>query len=284
MHLPSAATLLGLASLLLRAPSRAQDQVELEVAWGPIASTTYRLPERFPVVRAIFEAGAAAPRASVPVESLRVLLPEAGVLADADPGAMWTLGVDRVLPLLAKLHPGVTRRLRHAHAPPAETARRQGGDGPPGWSAPAVEGGRATLLRSSQEELAVLLRVHVEWELIPGELYFLPAQFEGLLVWDRRSDRPRSLHLALPSRDTNFDLNYADRVDIGHLPLMQVATAGAVPAGSEAEPARQRLRESFYPSARIRWRSLAEALARARENGRRLHVLQLFGTFDDESC
>ena len=29
---------------------------------------------------------------------------------------------------------------------------------------------------------------------------------------------------------------------------------------------------------------VAEAFSRAKENGRRIHVMQLFGTFDDESC
>jgi hypothetical protein len=161
--------------------------------------------------------------------------------------------------------------------------RRQGDD-PNDWRAPAVEGGRATVVRSDESELVILLRVHVEFELIPGELFLLPSQFEGRLVWDRVEDKLRSLHLALPPRDTNYDLNYQNSVDIGYLPLMQVATAGAAAAGPEADHARQQLRLAFYPSARIQWRTLADALARAKENGRRLHVMQLFGTFDDESC
>lgn len=275
------------ALLLVLAPAvdaRGQDTVELEAAWGPIASSTYHFTERHPAVARAFGAGPTTPRAAHPLDALRALLPPADVLAGTAADAVWVLDVDLVLPFLAQLHPGVTSRLRHAHPPGdlAEILRKQGDLAI--WTPPAVEGGRASLLRATEDELAVLLRVHVEFELIPDQLFFLPAQFEGHLVWDRIDDRPRSFHLALPPRNTNFDINYEHTADIGYLPLMQVATAGAAPAGPEAEPARQRMRESFYPACRIQWRSLADAFARAKENGRRLHVMQLFGTFDDESC
>ena len=67
----------------------------------------------------------------------------------------------------------------------------------------AVEGGRGTLLSVTDEELEILVRVHVEFELIAGEMHLLPAQFEGRLQWDRGADRPSSFHLRLPPRDTN---------------------------------------------------------------------------------
>lgn len=254
------------------------DTVELEAAWGPIASSTYHLREQHSAVAEAMDAGPRTPRARHSVDALRALLPP----PDAD--VLWDLDPRCVTPFLSQLHPGVTPRLRHAHLPARleEMLRDQGTLDE--WTPKAIEGGRGTVLRATEKELAVLLRVHVEFELVPDEMFLLPAQFEGLLVWDRATDRPRSFHLALPSRDTNFDLNYRDSVDIGHLPLMQVATPGASAAGPEADAARRRLRESFYPSAKIRWRPLAEALARAKANGRRLHVMQLFGTLDDESC
>jgi len=104
--------------------------------------------------------------------------------------AVWELGVELVLPFLAQIHPGVTQRLRHAHIPEdlAEILLAQGDD-PDFWPAPAVEGGRATLRWRTEDDLALLLRVHVEFELIPDQLHFLPAQFEGHLVWDRAADR-----------------------------------------------------------------------------------------------
>ncbi len=281
---PVAASVLALALAPLVDARPAQDTVALEAAWGPIVSSTYDLHQKPDVARAL-GAGPATTRAEYPLEALRALLPPADVLAQDDAEVVWELDVERVLPFLAQLHPGVTKRLRHAHVPEdlAEILREQGDD-PAGWTPPAVEGGRATLLSKTEDELAVLLRVHVEFELIPERLYFLPAQFEGHLVWDRAADRARCFHLALPPRDTNYDINYVGAADIGYLPRMLVATKGAEPAGADAEPARQRMRESFYPALRIRWRSLAEAQARAEEDGRRLHVIQLFGTFDDESC
>ena len=258
--LARSALLLAVASPAVTGPQDAPATFELVAAWGPVESDTYRVAARHPAVARAMNAGPATPRATFDARMLRPFLPR----EDARVGAVWEVAVDDALPFLALLHPGVSKEMR--------------------FEGPAVEGGRATLLRQDAEELAVLVRVHVEFELIPRDLQFLPAQFEGHLVWDRAADRPRSFHLALPPRDTNFDINYKNDVDIGYLPLMQVATEGARPAGPEAEPARQRMRESFYPSSRIRWRSLEEALARARENGRRLHVMQLFGTLDDESC
>ncbi len=254
--------------------------LEFEAAWGPVESSTYRFMEHHAAVAEAMGAGPSTPNARHAVETLRALLPP----SDARPDAVWEVDVATVLPLLAQLHPSVTGRLRHAHPPPDLEALLAAQGGKHQYLAPAVEGGRATLLSADEARLAVLLRVHVEFELIPGEMWFLPAQFEGHLEWDRAADRPLGFHLALPPRNTNWDINYKQSVDIGYLPLMQVATPGARAAGPEAEPARQRLREAFYPASRIQWRTLPDALARAKQNGRRLHVLQLFGTFDDESC
>jgi hypothetical protein len=229
--------------------------------WGPVQTSTYHLGALFPAVEEAMTAGPTAPEALHSWSSLETLLPIGAV----GPEDVWELDPAKLTPFLAQLHPGVRTRLRHRN--------------------PAVEGGRATLLRATPEELEILLRVHVEFELLPDELHFLPAQFEGRLVWDCVNLRPKSFHLALPPRDTNYDLNYRNSIDIGYLPLMQVSSEGATRAsGPEAEAARARLRASFYPSDRIEWHSLEEALARAKKSGRRLHVMQLFGTLDDESC
>ena len=250
---------LALLPLLLAAPG---ETVELHAAWGPVASSTYRLHHQFEEVSARLSAGPRTPVALHPSSALKALLP-IGATAPTD---VWALDVDEVLPFLAQLDPGVTKELRH--------------DGP------AVEGGYATLLRATPEALEVLLRVHVEFELVEDELWLLPAQFEGHLVWDCVANAPRSFHLALPSRDTNYDLCYGRTIDIGHLPLMTVGTAGSArPTGAAADAARARLRAAFYPSDRIAWHaSLADAFAAAQESGKRLHVMQLFGTLDDESC
>ncbi len=277
-----------LPALGLAAGGQGQDSpaetIECKAAWGPVESSVYPTVRENAAVKREIESGPRIPVASHELDVFRALLPtDEAVLLDDE--VVWEIDVERLLPFLRQLHPGVTTRMRHARPPAdlAEILRRQGDD-PDLWPPRSIEGGRATWLHRSDDELAILVRVHVEFELVPGELYLLPAQFEGRLVWDRRADRPKSFHLALPPRNTNFDLNYLNSVDIGYLPLMEVATDGATPAGEDAEPARARLRSSFYRFSSIDWRPLDEALARARENGRRLHVVQLFGTLDDESC
>ena len=126
----------------------------------------------------------------------------------------------------------------------------------------------------------------LEFELVEDAMWLLPAQFEGHLVWSLERGAPERFHLHLPSRDTNYDINYRRSVDIGHLPEFGIGTPGHGPAaGDTIEAARKRLRAAFYPSDRIAWHaSLAEAIAAAEQSGRRLHVMQLFGTLDDESC
>lgn len=257
--------------------------VECVARWGPVESSVYPQVRKAKAVRAIFEAGAVTPKTTHDSASLRALLP-ADPTAAKD-GDVWEIDVEKVLPFLKQLHPGVTPRMRHARPPErlAEILRAQGDD-PAKWPARSIEGGRATWIARSDAKLELLLRVHVEFVLEEEHMVFLPSQFEGHLVWDRANDAPVSFHLSLPPRNTNFDLNHRGSVDIGYLPLMQVATEGAERAGASADEARTRLRKSFYAHERIQWRTLEDALARAKENGRRLHVLQLFGTLDDESC
>lgn len=241
------------------APVRAPEPLELTAAWEPFTSSTYDFMNRHAEVREIMSAGPTTPVASYAPEAFLPLVPG----RRKPVGTVWEIDVADVIPFLAQLHPGATPRLRH--------------------KGPAVEGGRAVLLSKSAEEFEILLRVHCEFELISGEMHLLPAQFEGHLVWDRLIGEPKSFHLALPPRDTNFDIYYKRSIDIGFIPRMELASTGAEPAGEHADAARAQFRESFY-GPQVRWRSLAEALARARISGKPLHVMQLFGTLDDESC
>lgn len=244
----------------------AEGTLPLKAVCSPVASSTYELHREHDEVARTLSALPAVPDASVSVDALRRWLP----VGAREVGEVWEFPVARALPILANLHPGVTAELRHARGP----------------FSPAVEGGRATLVRSTATELELLVRVHVEFELVADKMWLLPAQFEGHLVWDCKRNLPREFHLGLPSRDTNYDLNYKNSIDIGHLPELAIGIPGQGPAQGEAiEAARKRLRAAFYPSARINWHeSLPDALAAAERSGKRLHVMQLFGTLDDESC
>lgn len=294
--------------------SETSGAIECHAAWGPVKSSVYPLVRARDGVEEQIGSGPRTLTQSHPVTSFRALLPPAASPAptggeggsgvargkghggdhpvtdettDATPELerVWEIDVAHVLPFLKQLHPGATERMRFGRIPAdlAKIMRDQGSD-PAEWSPKSVEGGRATLISRTDAELAVLLRVHMEFELVPDEVFLMPSQFEGTLIWDRVAHKPKSFHLALPPRDTNYDLSAYHAIDIGYLPLMQVATDKAVRSGAEADAARERLRRSFYPSARIEWRSLEEGLARAKKSGRRLHVVQLFGTLDDESC
>ncbi len=280
-------TVLALSIFFVQDPGAAgaatqpEPTLETVAEWGPVHSSTYTIVARFEDAREAMESGPAVAKAKHAILKLRELLPPKGTAV----GEVWNIDAAPVLPMLAQFHAGVTSRLRHANPPQSaidklgeEVARKR-------YMTPAVEGGRATLLSLDDDQFEVLLRVHVEFELIPKKMWLLPAQHEGVMIWDRKSNKPISLHLRLPPRDTNFDINHhKGGADIGYLPLMQVATAGAKPAGPKADAARQLLRESFYPASKIQWRTLADAFARAKDNGRMLHVMQLFGTLDDESC
>ncbi|MEO6708537.1 MAG: hypothetical protein ABIP42_03115, partial [Planctomycetota bacterium] len=152
----------------------------------------------------------------------------------------------------------------------------------------------ATLLRADST-LDVLLRVHAEFALVADRVLFTPAQFEARLVVDPRARRVVSFSLAVPDRDTNVDINVREelregnwigRADIGYVPRLGLATRTEAPGLPDAElaAARARLARSFYPFASIDWKPLAQAWASARATKRPLHVVQLFGTIDDESC
>jgi len=240
-------------------PARPPAPITLFAEWQPVVSSTYDFMNRHVEVAEIMSAGARTPEATYAPEVFLPLLPSERKAV----GDVWTIDVSDVLPFLRQLHPSATPKLRHVGS--------------------AVEGGRATLLSRTREELEVLLRVHCEFELVAREMYLLPAQFEGRLLWDRVVREPKAFHLALPPRDTNFDVSYGRSVDIGFIPRMQVASANARPARDDANGARARLREAFY-GPQVEWRPLGDALARAQESGKRLHVMQLFGTLDDESC
>jgi hypothetical protein len=193
-------------------------------------------------------------------------------------GETWPVPRDAVLPFLRQIHPGARAELHHGFG--------------------AYPGAFACLRAVSEEHVEVLFRAHAELELEGGVTY-TPAQLEGRLVLERASGRPLALSIALPDRDTNVDVNVPMEprpdvpeggflADIGWVPRMEVASVPAAPiAWTSSIPdvdARARLARRFYPFARVDWLPFDEAVAAARELGKPLHVVVLFGALDDESC
>ena len=272
-------------------------------------SSTYGIP-REPALLSILDPGPANARASYTWSDIVPLLPRAGT----EPGSVWAVEVEPLLVFLRQLHPSATGELHVyvyqvplAQLPPTVTLlqsrggdfdvaqlRAQGVESVKVVNPQAPMGCFATLLRADST-LDVLLRVHAEFELAPDRVLFTPAQFEARLVVDPTAKRVVSFSLSVPDRDTNVDINVMDenrggdrtgRADIGYVPRLALETRAAPPElpATKLAAARARLARSFYPFASIEWKPLSEAWERARATKRPLHVVQLFGTLDDESC
>jgi hypothetical protein len=253
-------------------PCLAEDaSLELEAAWEPCKDSLYHLFERTPVLRS--------PRPSerrrrYDAAAFRPFLPREPVA----PGAVWGVEGEAVLAFLTQFHPGA--RLR--------------GD----FFGGEVPGTFAILRAVGPDSLEILLRAHAVLHLEGGVIY-KPAQFEGRLVLGREKGELRSFTLALPSRDTNVDVNVPlerERgappgtmvADIGWVPRMELTSgATAAPAWTHVVPddeARLALRRAFYPFAALDWLPFEEAVRAARDQEKPLHLVLLFGCLDDDSC
>jgi hypothetical protein len=256
----------------------AETALELQAFWEPCKDSLYHLFEETPVLR---EPHPSELRRSYGAEDFRPFLPREPVAL----GVPWSVDGEAVLAFLSQFHPGA--RLR------AEL----GGEVPGTW---------ALLRAAGPEAFEILLRAHAVLQLEDGVVY-KPAQFEGRLVLGRDGTL-RSFTLALPSRDTNVDVNvpqatkpdevwvdeHGERVtstfaaDIGWVPRMELTSgAAAAPVWTHAVPdedARLALRRAFYPFAALDWLPFDEAVLASRERKKPLHLVLLFGCLDDDSC
>ncbi len=248
--------------------------IELRAEGTPFTDSRYRFAERFPLVRDFRPARATA-RHDAAV--FRALLPDRPVRV----GETWRPDPEAAIAFLRQVHPGATASLHH-------------GAGAHGIAAP----GTVALLRAVDARHAeIALRVHAEFRLDgdggPGTSYLTPAQFRGHLVIDRARSVVTHFSLGLPDAPSNVDLNIARGegviADIGRIACLRVATDAPRPTidattAIDDATAAQALARAFYPVADIEWLPLPQALARATETGKPLHVVTLFGPLLDESC
>lgn len=246
--------------------------LELRAAWEPCRTSTYGLFESTPVLRA---PAPARERASYGGELFRPFLPSGPVAL----GEVWAVEKSAVLPFLRQFHAGA-----------ALEGHFNGGEAP---------GTYACLRAVSEQAFEILLRAHAVFELADGVIY-KPAQFEGRLVVERPSGKLLAFQLALPSRDTNVDVNVPMEyesggkavrgfgADIGWVPRMELASGDLPVLGWREqipeEDARLALRRSFYTFAALDWLPFEEAVLRAHETEKPLHLVLLFGALDDDSC
>lgn len=247
-----------------------ESELELAATWEPCRTSTYGLFASTPALRAPAPARA---RDRYDGALFRPFLPRGPVAL----GEVWEVEGRAVLDFLQQFHAGAVLQ-----------ARFNGGE---------VPGTYACLRAVSERYFEILLRAHAAFELEDGVVY-KPAQFEGRLIVERASGALVWFRLELPSRDPNVDVNvpYIEAgskvegfsADIGWVPRMELAS-GEPPAleWSQEFPlvdARQELRTHFYAFATLGWLPFEEAVLRAHEEKKPLHLVLLFGALDDDSC
>ncbi len=248
--------------------------LELDAFWEPCRESKYGLFEESEPLRDVRPAEKRRRHVS---EEFAAFLPREPVGV----GDVWEVDAAAVLPFLRQFHGGARAELHHGFG--------------------AAPGAYACLRAADPRRAEVLFRAHAEFELENGVRY-TPAQFEGRVVLDHVADKLVSFQLALPSRNPNVDVNvpmeFADSpegprrrrnaADIGWVPRMELVGGEPAPVESTKsisdDDARALLAGRFYAFAAIEWRSFDEAVLRARELGKPLHVVVLFGALDDESC
>lgn len=239
--------------------------LELRVNWAPYKKSLCGLFEQTPALRAPVPARE---RESYGGAAFRALLPREPVAL----GEVWKVEDGATLGFLRQFHAG------------AKLKSSEKGE---------VAGTYACLRAVSEDAVEVLLRTHAVFEFDDG-MVFKPAQYEGRLLLGRADGALRAFHLELPSRDPNADVirrataRRITKSDIGWVPRMEL-TSGAVPAVAwqqqvPDEEARLALRRSFYAFAKLDWLPFDEAVLRARETRKPLHLVVLVGALDDDSC
>ncbi len=141
--------------------------------------------------------------------------------------------------------------------------------------------------------------VNMEWEqalelfnLDASGVRLLPAEFAGRLVLNRTEGVVVEFSLALPSRNSNVDVNAFRAADVAFIPRMELSTLSSGLSTHEItwetaiteEEARKKLATAFYKFAEIEWTPIEDTVELAKGTNRPIHALVLFGTLDDESC
>ena len=245
--------------------------LEVHAKWEGFADSVYGVYKRNPLLQNLAPAAATA---SHPMMAFRPFLPKEPVGV----GDTWRVRTKDVVPILGQFHEGATH---HLH------------------SGQGIRGGWACLRAVGPTRAEIVFRLHADIQLTEGptafsSAWFTPAQFAGHLVIDRETRTVRSFHLYLPPRNSNVDVNVPHGIgfiaDIGYIPCMELR------GGTPAEPAenytetitskdaRGRLARRFYPCTEVGWTDAPTALTRAKQSGKPIHVVILFGSLDDESC
>ena len=272
------------------APFKNSTGVQVQAHWDPIADATYNLhqltQEQFDRLKArwpeavnmeweqaleLFNPKPVHPLKNYSQTDFQVFLPP----STANVGDVWELDPKGILPFLCQFHPGATTEI-------TVSSHRT----------PKSDGAKACLRAISPNYAEIVLRIHAQFMLDASSVRLLPAQFAGRLVLNRTEGVVVEFSLALPSRNSNVDVNAFRAADVAFIPRMELSTLSSglstheitwETAITEGE-ARKKLATAFYKFAEIEWIPIEDTVELAKETNRPIHALVLFGTFDDESC
>ncbi len=264
--------------------------LQVQAHWEPIADATYnlhqltqeqfdrlkaRLPEpvnmEWEQVLELFNPKPAHPLRNYSQTDFQVFLPP----STANVGDIWELDPKRILPFLCQFHPGATTEITvFSHRTPKS------------------DGAKACLRAISPNYAEIVFRIHAQFVLDTSGIRLLPSQFAGRLVLNRTEGVIVEFSLALPSRNSNVDVNAFRAADVAFIPRMELSTLSSGLSTLEItwettiteKEARKKLATAFYKFAEIEWTPIEDTVKLAKETNRPIHVLVLFGTLDDESC
>ena len=268
--------------------------VQVQAHWEPIADATYNLhqptQEKFDRLKArwpepvnmeledaleLFNFKPLHPLKNYTTADFQVFLPP----SSTNVGDVWDLDPEGVLPFLRQFHPDATMDFKIY-------STKRGTYGSKG-----KKGAKACLRALSPEYAEITFRIHALFVLNGPDARFMPAQFAGRLVIDRSEGNVITFSLALPSRNSNVDINAFGVADIVFIPRMELSTSSSTPAREivwetaiTEEEARKKLATAFYKFAEIEWTPIEDTVELAKRTNRPIHALVLFGTLDDESC
>ncbi len=264
--------------------------LQVQAHWEPIADATYnlhqptqeqfdklkaRLPEpvnmEWEQVLELFNPKPAHPLRNYSQTDFQVFLPP----STANVGDIWELDPKRILPFLCQFHPGATTEItifsRRTHR---------------------SDGAKACLRAISPNYAEIVFRIHAQFVLDTSGIRLLPSQFAGRLVLNRTEGVIVEFSLALPSRNSNVDINAFRAADVAFIPRMELSTLSSGLSTHEItwetaiteKETRKKLATAFYKFAEIEWTPIEDTVKLAKETNRPIHALVLFGTLDDESC
>ncbi len=255
-------------------------RLEVSAAWDPIREWSQGMKDKFP---GFFEYEVALPLREYAGSDFEAFLPDHPVKV----GEIWPIEVERTLPFWRQFSPEARPTLHHGKV---------------------GQGGYACLRAADEVEAEVIFRMHGEYVLKEGKVFFTPGQFAGRLLLDRKTGAVRYFRMWLPDRRPNVDVNvafeheyevdgvkkkgFAFDADIVYVPRMELeggatrrpADDRAWTAWVEEEEARERLKERFYRAEQVTWMSVDDAARVSKETGKPMHMIVMFGTLDDESC